>query len=288
MRPLRDNLILSTSNPKIKELIALQEKHSQREKNRLFVVEGVRELFACSQNGYEIRTLFYCSKIISLDILTPMLIGVAEKAIFEVSENIYDRIAYRSTSEGVIAIVKYKERTLDDLDKILKDLNRENRNPLLIVAEGIEKPGNLGAILRTADASGADGVLFCDCTTDLYNPNLIRASLGGVFTQKIVCCETSQAIDWLKKNNITIYTAQLQDSEYYYNTDMTRSCAIVVGSESDGLTNQWREASDEKILIPMRGQLDSLNVSVSTAILCYEALRQRVQIEKKGKKKREK
>lgn len=275
MKPLKENLIQSTSNPQIKEVAALQEKHSLRKEKQLFVVEGVREVFNCVQNGYEVVSLFFSSAIVSRELLSPILLGIPNECVWEVTPNVYEKIAYRSGSEGIVAVVKYKACGLKDLDKVLADLKKKSENPLIIVAEGVEKPGNLGAILRTADAVGAHAVMFCDCTTDLYNPNLIRASLGGVFTQKIVCCSSSQAIEWLKKNGIVIYTAQLQDSEYYYNTDMTRACAIVVGSEADGLTNPWREASNEKILIPMLGQLDSLNVSVSAAVLCYEALRQR-------------
>ena len=275
MKPLKENLIQSTSNPRIKEVAALQEKHSLRKEKQLFVVEGVREVFNCVQNGYEVVSLFFSSAIVSRELLSPILLGIPNECVWEVTPNVYEKIAYRSGSEGIVAVVKYKACGLTDLDKVLADLKKKSENPLIIVAEGVEKPGNLGAILRTADAVGAHAVMFCDCTTDLYNPNLIRASLGGVFTQKIVCCSSSQAIEWLKKNGIVIYTAQLQDSEYYYNTDMTRACAIVVGSEADGLTNPWREASNEKILIPMLGQLDSLNVSVSAAVLCYEALRQR-------------
>lgn len=276
MKPLKENLIQSTSNPKIKEMVALQEKHSLRKEKGLFVVEGVREVFNCVQNGYEVVSLFFSSAIVSRDLLSPILLGIPEECVWEVTPNVYERIAYRSGSEGVAAVVKYKACSFKDFDKVLEDLKKKSEQPLIVVAEGVEKPGNLGAILRTADAVGAHAVMFCDCTTDLYNPNLIRASLGGVFTQKIVCCASSEAIAWLKKNGIVIYTAQLQDSEYYYDTDMTRACAIVVGSEADGLTDLWREASDEKVLIPMRGQLDSLNVSVSAAVLCYEALRQRV------------
>lgn len=275
MKPLRENLIQSAANPKIKEMVALQEKHSLRKERGLFVVEGVREVFNCVQNGYDVVSFFFCSEIVSRDLLSPILIGVPEECVWEVTPNVYDRIAYRSGTEGVAAVVKYKASTLKDLDEILSALKKKSEQPLILAAEGVEKPGNLGAILRTADAVGAHAVMFCDCTTDLYNPNLIRASLGGVFTQKIVCCTSAEGINWLKKNGIVIYTAQLQDSKCYYDTDMTRACAIVVGSEAEGLTQIWREASDEKILIPMRGQLDSLNVSVSAAVLCYEALKQR-------------
>ena len=139
----------------------------------------------------------------------------------------------------------------------------------------MEKPGNLGALLRTADACGIDAVLVCDPLTDLYNPNLIRSSLGGIFTNQVVACSNEEALAWLRAHNINIFTAQLQDSKWYYNTNMATPTAIVMGTESTGLTEFWRQASNAKIKIPMLGELDSLNVSVSAAILCYEAVRQR-------------
>ena len=146
---------------------------------------------------------------------------------------------------------------------------------MILVIEGVEKPGNIGAILRSADAAHADAVIVCDPLTDLYNPNLIRSSIGAVFTVPCAVCSSKECIDFLKKNNISILTAQLQDSKLYYDTDMTRSTAIVMGTEATGLTNIWREAADAHILIPMLGRLDSLNVSVSAAILLFEAVRQR-------------
>ncbi len=148
-------------------------------------------------------------------------------------------------------------------------------SPLVVVLEGVEKPGNLGAVLRSADAAGADAVLVCDPLTDLYNPNLIRASIGAVFTVPVVCCSSPEAIKWLKDNNINIFTAQLQDSSWYYDTDMKGGTAIVIGTEATGLTAAWREAADAHIRIPMLWELDSLNASVSAAILLFEAVRQR-------------
>ena len=139
----------------------------------------------------------------------------------------------------------------------------------------MEKPGNLGAILRTAEAAGVDAVIVCDPLTDLYNPNLIRASIGGVFNVPTAVCTSEECIAFLKANRIKILTAQLQDSNEYYDYDMTQATAIVMGTESTGLTQQWREAADAHIRIPMLGRLDSLNVSVSAAILMYEAVRQR-------------
>ncbi len=197
------------------------------------------------------------------------LTTILEKAgqIVEVPRELYEKIAYRGGTEGMIAEVKVKERTLEGLEM--------RENPLVVVLEGVEKPGNIGAVLRSADAAGADAVLICDPLTDLYNPNLIRASIGAVFTVQVVCCSSEEAIKWLKDNKINIYTAQLQDSSWYYDTDMTGGTAIVVGTEATGLTDGWREAADGHIRIPMLGELDSLNASVSAAILLFEAVRQR-------------
>ncbi|MBR1406834.1 MAG: RNA methyltransferase [Bacteroidales bacterium] len=191
----------------------------------------------------------------------------AKVSVIEVSRAVYEKIAYREGTEGIVAEVYAKERRLDGL--------RLSGRPLVVVLEAVEKPGNLGAVLRSADAAGADAVIVCDPATDLYNPNLIRASIGSVFTRQIAVCTSEEAIGWLKAHGIRIYTAQLQDSEWYYDTDMTGGTAIVMGTESTGLTDVWRQAADAHIRIPMLGQLDSLNVSVSAAILLFEAVRQR-------------
>jgi TrmH family RNA methyltransferase len=188
--------------------------------------------------------------------------------VFHLSKELYAKVAYREGTEGVIAEVRWKERSLDEL------LTGHNA-PLIMVLESVEKPGNLGAVLRSADAAGADGVILCDPLTDLYNPNLIRASIGAIFTVPVVACTSAEAIAWLKANNIRILTAQLQDSAPYYDVDMTCGTALVMGTEATGLTDAWRQAADAHILIPMLGRLDSLNVSVSAAILLYEAVRQR-------------
>ena len=188
--------------------------------------------------------------------------------VFHLSKELYAKVAYRGGTEGVIAEVRWKERSLDEL------LTGKD-SPLIMVMERVEKPGNLGAVLRSADAAGADGVILCDPLTDLYNPNLIRASIGAIFTVPVVACTSAEAIAWLKANNIRILTAQLQDSAPYYDVDMTCGTALVMGTEATGLTDAWRQAADAHILIPMLGRLDSLNVSVSAAILLYEAVRQR-------------
>ena len=255
--------ITSAQNPKIKNLLLLQEKSRARREQGLFVVEGRRELEHCLEAGYNVRALFVCTEIFGSD-TTP---SAAEAQIIEIPEALYRKVAYRESTEGIIAEVEYKERTLSDLNL--------PENPLIMVLEAVEKPGNLGAVLRSADAAGADAVLICDPLTDLYNPNLIRASIGAVFTVPTVACSSEEAIAFLQARGIQILTAQLQDSSLYYDIDMRRGTALVMGTESTGLTDQWRRAASAHIRIPMLGRLDSLNVSVSAAILLFEAVRQR-------------
>jgi len=264
---VRVESVTSAQNRKVKTLLALQEKARLRKEMGLFVVEGRRELEHCVRAGFEIDTLFYCPEIAGSD--PGVLQDIVERSghIVEVQKDLYEKIAYRGGTEGMVAEVKLRETGLEGL--------KVKENPLVVVLESVEKPGNLGAVLRSADAAGADAVLVCDPLTDLYNPNLIRASIGAVFTVPVVCCGSQEAIRWLKDNNIKIYTAQLQDSSLYYDTDMRGGTAIVIGTEATGLTDAWRQAADGHIRIPMLGELDSLNASVSAAILLYEAVRQR-------------
>lgn len=261
-------IITSTQNPKIKRLSVLQQKSSERRREGAFVVEGARELLHCLHAGYEVDTLFYCPKVLSTSGDAAEVMALTkETRSFEVSETVYGKVAYRGSTEGVIAEVKTKTLSLSDL--------RLSPSPLLVVLERVEKPGNLGAVLRSADAAQADAVIVCDPLTDLFNPNLIRSSIGAVFTVPTVACSSQECIQFLKERHIQILTAQLQDSRLYYDTDMRKGTAIVMGTESTGLTDIWRNAADVHIRIPMKGQLDSLNVSVSAAILIFEAVRQR-------------
>ena len=249
--------ITSAQNPKIKHLLQLQQKSQLRRSEGLFVVEGRRELEHCLQAGYEVESLF---------VRDANDAAGAEKT-FLLPPALYEKVAYRGSTEGHIAVVRCREHTLAKLQ--LKE------NPLIVVLESVEKPGNLGAILRSAEAAGIDALIVCDPLTDMYNPNVIRASIGGVFCVPTAVCTSQECIAFLKQHGIKILTAQLQDSYEYYDYDMTQGTAIVMGTESTGLTNQWREAADAHIRIPMLGRLDSLNVSVSAAILMYEAVRQR-------------
>lgn len=256
-----EQVITSTRNPRIKNLLALQQKSAERRRAGLFVVEGRRELEHCLEAGYEVVELYVCPELLPADVRFP------DSAVQVISPAVYERIAYRGTTEGVVAVVRTRRLTLSDLQL--------SPNPLIVVLESVEKPGNLGAILRSADAAGADAVVVCDPLTDLYNPNLIRASIGAIFTVPTVACSSAECIGYLKERDIQILTAQLQDSHPYYDTDMRQPTAIVMGTESTGLTDQWRQAATAHIRIPMLGRLDSLNVSVSSAILLYEAVRQR-------------
>ena len=257
--------ITSLQNPKIKLLLQLQQKSSERRKAELFVVEGRRELMHCMEAGYEVDTVFWCPSVeVGTEPIPSLLEGVR---LFEVSKDIYERVAYRGSTEGIIAEVRTRQLSLADLQL--------GASPLVVVVERVEKPGNLGAILRSADAAGVDAVIVCDPLTDLYNPNLIRSSIGGIFSVPCVACTSEECIAFLKQRGIQILTAQLQDSHLYYDTDMRRPTAIVMGTEATGLTDQWRKAADAHIRIPMLGRIDSLNVSVSAAILMFEAVRQR-------------
>lgn len=263
---MRIENITSAQNAKIKDLLVLQEKSKERRKKGLFVVEGRRELLHCIEVGYEPHTVFICTEILKQEELEEIA-GKCDCNFIDLPQHLYDKVAYRGGTEGVIAEMHCKEMTLDSL--------KLKKNPLVVVLESVEKPGNLGAVLRSADASGVDAVIVCDPLTDMYNPNLIRSSIGAIFTVPVATASSEDTIAWLKANGIKIYTAQLQDSEWYYDTDMKGGTAIVMGTEATGLTDAWRKAADAHIKIPMLGKLDSLNVSVSAAILMYEAIRQR-------------
>ena len=263
-RNMEENIITSVQNARIKHVVALQQKSSLRREEGLFVVEGQREIEHCIEGGYEVVEVFKRSQES----------GVRREVEYIVTPQVYEKMAYRGSTEGIIGVVKSKGHSLSSL-LIPPSSFLEKDNPLVVVLESVEKPGNLGAILRSADAANVDAVIVCDPLTDLYNPNLIRASIGAIFTVPTAVCTSQECIDFLKERNIKILTAQLQDSYEYYDYDMRQATAIVMGTESTGLTQQWREAADAHIRIPMLGRLDSLNVSVSAAILMFEAVRQR-------------
>lgn len=260
--------ITSLQNPIIKDVIKLQEKSRERKKRGIFIIEGKRELSLAQKGNYEIETVLFVTEIITLEELEKSIPNNNSLSIIEITAEIYHKIAYRDSTEGVISIVKTKEHTLQSVQLPAK-------NPLVLVLESIEKPGNIGAILRTADAANMDAVFIADPKTDLYNPNIIRSSVGCVFTNQIIIATSEDIISFLKKQNITIYSATLQNSNEYCKEDYRKPSAIVVGTEATGLTKIWRENATKNINIPMQGEIDSMNVSVACAIITFEAVRQR-------------
>lgn len=269
---MNENVITSLQNSKVKRLVLLQQKSAERRKAGLFVVEGLRETEHCLEAGYQLDSVFFCPSLMADGGTEFVARHASPSASFELTKEVYKKIAYRGSTEGIVALVHERRLTLDDL--------KLGEQPLIVVLESVEKPGNLGAVLRSADAAQADAVVVCEPLTDLYNPNLIRSSIGAIFTVPCVACTTDECISFLKTRGIRILTAQLQDSHLYYDTDMQQGTAIVMGTESTGLTDTWRRAADAHIRIPMLGRLDSLNVSVSAAILLFEAVRQRCAGEK--------
>ncbi len=261
--------ITSVQNPKIKNLKKL-DKASERRQQNLILIEGLREVVLALRAGYEIAELFVCEELVKDSKEYPLheiRNSKFEIRNFEINKAVYDSLAYRETTEGVIATAKPKKHSLENLQ--LKS------NPLILVIEGVEKPGNLGAMLRTCDAVGVDAVIICDAKTDLYNPNVIRSSIGTIFTNRIAVCETSEAIGFLKKNNVFTYAAELGATQTYFQKKFRQPSAVIVGTEAAGLSEEWLKAANEKIKIPMSGEIDSLNVSVSAAVLLFEAVRQR-------------
>lgn len=261
----------SFQNKLIKEILQLQEKSRTRKKEQKFVIEGVREISLALEGGYEIVQVLICLDFVSVETVDKLLYNHTIERI-SITKEIYQKIAYRDTTEGLIAIVKSKSHTLDKLQL--------PQNPLILVVESIEKPGNLGAMLRTADAANIDAVIVADPKSDFYNPNVIRSSVGCVFTNQIASSSTEEVIEYLQSKNIAIYSAILQEAEPYYSQDFTTGTALVVGTEATGLSENWRKASTKNIIIPMEGVIDSMNVSVAAAILLFEAKRQRLSINK--------
>lgn len=258
--------ISSAQNPLIKQLFQLKEKSRERKKTGLFLIEGVRELTLAIKGDYTIKTILFNPTIISTSQVQDLKQEATE--LIEISTEVFQKLAHRTTTEGVIAVAKTKEHGITNFELT-------NSNPLLLVAEAPEKPGNIGALLRTADAANVDAVIIANPKTDLYNPNIIRSSVGCVFTNTIATGTTQDIITFLQKNRINIYCAALQASTSYHIQDYTKATAIVVGTEATGLSHHWLNAATQNVIIPMQGEIDSMNVSVAAGILIFEAKRQR-------------
>ena len=216
------------------------------------------------------RLLYFCACLL----FYPEICSEAEAKklsktaeLIEINKEVFEKLAYRDTTEGVIGIAKNKNLHLSDL--------KLSENPLILIAEAPEKPGNIGALLRTADAAKLDAVIIANPKGDLYNPNVVRSSVGCLFTNQIATGTTSEIIAFLKERKINFYCATLQNSTSYHTQDYTTPTALVVGTEATGLTQEWRDEATQNIIIPMQGEIDSMNVSVAAAILIYEAKRQR-------------
>jgi TrmH family RNA methyltransferase len=261
--------ITSFHNSLIKQIVLLQEKARERRKTNLFVIEGQREISLALKGGYQLKTLLFCPEIISEEEISNLKKSTNNETEFiEITSEIYQKLAYRSSTEGVIAVSHSKTLQLENLQLVTS-------NPLILIAEAPEKPGNIGALLRTADAANVDAVIIANPKTDLYNPNIIRSSVGCLFTNTIATGSTSEIISFLKANKINIYCAALQASVPYHTCNFKESTAIIVGTEATGLSEEWLLNSTQNIIIPMEGEIDSMNVSVAAGILIFEAKRQR-------------
>lgn len=255
-------LITSTQNPKIKNIVSL-EKARERKKQQLFIVEGQKEIALALEAGYEAEQLLFCPEITPAN----MLPSFGTSPSVPLARAVFEKIAYRESTGGVIAVMRQKKHALSDI--------RLPDNPLVVVIEAVEKPGNLGAILRTSDAAGVDAVIVCDPLTDFYNPNVIRSSVGCVFTNQLASATSEETIRWLQHHGLAIICTYLEASTPYHLTDYKKPCAIVLGTEATGLSDRWVKNATINIIIPMQGKIDSMNVSTAAAVVVYEARRQR-------------
>lgn len=254
--------IESAQNQRIKNLIKLQQKSRERKNQGVFLVEGFQENDLALKAGFEAVEFYICDEIFDGSI------DLNNYKVFKLSPALFEKLAYRKTTGGILGMYKVKENSLNDIQ--LKD------RALVVVLESIEKPGNLGAVLRTCDAAGVDLLIVCDPLVDFYNPNVIRSSVGTVFTNQIAVANQEEVVDWLKLNQVKIYSTYLRDdTKNLYAIDFREKIALILGTENSGLSDFWLEVSDDLIKIPMHGKVDSLNISNAAAICIYEAVRQK-------------
>ena len=259
--------ISSAKNPNIKQLKGLQEKSRLRSQTKTFAVEGEKEIRFALEGGYVLKELFFSEN--QLDYFSSWVIKhEANVHCYAIDQDVFETLCYRSNTSKVIAVVKQKSKTLEAL--VIKE------KPLFLVAESPEKPGNIGALLRTADAVGADALIIVDPKTDLYNPNVVRSSVGCIFSVQWVGCSRHDFFNFLTQHHIKLVSAALTSNAVMYTQhDYTGALAIAVGTEDKGLSEDWLSQSPNQVFIPMLGKNDSLNVSVAAGILMYEAQRQR-------------
>ncbi|HUH35007.1 MAG TPA: RNA methyltransferase [Moheibacter sp.] len=255
-------VIESTQNPRIKHLIKLQEKARERKKQALFLVEGIQENELALSAGFQAVEFYVCSSIFK------GRLDLSQFSQFELSPALFEKLAYRKTTGGIIGVYQTKNLSLEAIQL--------PADPLIVVLEAVEKPGNLGAVLRTCDGAGVDLLVICDPLVDFYNPNVIRSSVGTVFTNQWIAVENERLLPWLKEKNIQIISTYLSETtQSLYAMDFKKASAIVLGTEATGLSAFWKDHADALVKIPMHGKVDSLNVSNAAAICIYEAVRQK-------------
>jgi TrmH family RNA methyltransferase len=257
--------ITSLQNPRVKHIVRLREEKRQRRADGLMLVEGYDEIQLALSAGHRPQTVLSAPELLSRQVD----VSKTDVEHITVSRAVFEKMSYRDNPDGWLAVFRIPQVSLEDL--------RLRESPLVIAAESVEKPGNLGAILRTADAANVDALLVCDPRVDLWNPNVVRASRGAVFSVPVVECDNASALEWLKRRGIRILAATPAAEAVYSAINLRQPIAIAVGTEDEGLTDFWMSHADVQVRIPMSGQVNSLNVSVSTALLVYEAVRQRNQ-----------
>lgn len=266
-------LLTSLQNPRVKHVLDLRERRFRDETGQ-FIIEGYRETLRAFEAGSEINNLFYCPSLFLGENENALIKRIGSKGahLFECSEKVFRKMSYRDRPDGLIATAVQKRQGLADLESLLA---KKDHPPFLVVAEAIEKPGNLGTILRSSDAVQLDALIVCDKCTDIYNPNVVRASVGTLFTVPVIESTGAETLDWLRREQISIVAATPSAKLEYTKADFTKPIAIAVGTEQLGLSERWMTQADIQVRIPMLGVADSLNVAMATALLLYEVLRQR-------------
>jgi TrmH family RNA methyltransferase len=261
-------IITSLQNPRVKAAVRLHDRR-HREKQGRIRIDGAHELVRAIQGGVGLLEVFVCGPLCRTADAQQVLADASKcgAEVLEVAEPVFEKLAFGQRGEGVVGVATMPKPTLSDL--------KLPQNPLVAVLEGVEKPGNVGAVLRTADAAGVSALVVADGRTDLYNPNAIRASLGTIFTLPVCTATARETLAWLRRHELAIYAARVDGSVPHTEVDYRRTTAIVLGSEAEGLTDAWTDADVTAIRLPMLGAADSLNVSATAAVLFYEALRQR-------------
>lgn len=268
------NTITSLQNPIIKNILKLYKK-KERTTSNLFIIEGQREITRALENNLIIEYLYTSNNTESdLDEIKNWKQKISPTFV---TEKVFEKISYRQHPDGYLGIFQQPKTDINQLNTIIKKNLSQTKNLLLLVLESPEKPGNLGAILRTADAVQTDAIIICNPKLDLFNPNVIRSSTGTFFSRPIFQTDSKTLIEILKKQQIQIICSTPDTKQLYYQVKYQQPTAIVMGTEHEGLSNLWLKNADQKIKIPMLGQADSLNLSVSTAIILYETIRQKLQ-----------